>query len=132
MSRVPKLSGSKPKQSKGRKPQKKKAPPKASTKRKRGAADEQVDEVVVAGVTPIGEEAPEEEVKQMPVVEQAIPFSDGITASCLSNLVVISKVGGAEVDLLRSFLKYFATTETFIGAISSKTSFMKRKGGMLL
>lgn len=129
---MPKLSGGKPSRSKGGKGSKPKKTPKSSAKKNKARVDEQVDEVVVAGVTPIGEEAPEEEVRKMPVVEQAIPFADGLTAQCLDNLVVISRVGGQEVDLLKSFLKYFATTETFIGTISSKGSFMKRKAGVLL
>ena len=132
MKSVPRLAGGKPAKGKNAKPAKGKKAPKSTPKRGRSHDVEQADEVVVAGVTPVAEEPSADEVKQMPAVEQAVPFSDGIVAPCLANLVVIPRVGGQEVDLLKSFLKYFGITETFIGAISSKTSFMKRKGGMLL
>lgn len=61
-----------------------------------------------------------------------IPFSDGIVASCLKDLVVIPRIGGQEVELLRGFLKYFSSTELFLGSISNRLSFMKKKGGILL
>lgn len=61
-----------------------------------------------------------------------VPFSDGLVAACLKDLVVIPRVGGSEVDLLKGFLKYFATTELFLGSISNRLSFMKKKGGILL
>ena len=62
----------------------------------------------------------------------AIPFSDGIVASCLNDLIVAPRIESDEVELLREFLIYYASTETFIGTISNKMSFMKKQGGLLL
>lgn len=90
------------------------------------------DEVIVAGVTPVEEAVEEDPLASLATPMQATPFSDGIVASCLSNLVVIPRIGGQEVDLLRSFLSYFVITDTFIGTITMRASFMKKKGGTLL
>lgn len=65
-------------------------------------------------------------------VEKVEPFSDGLVSLKLRDLAVIPRIGGEEVALLRDFLSLFAKTETFIGAIASKTSFMKKTGGRLL
>ena len=132
---MPNLSGGKGKTSKGKKSSKQKVNNQQKSSRKKSGSkrplDESMDEVVVAGVTPPEGDALEETV-QMPAVKQAVSFSDGIVAPCIDGLVAIPRVGGQEVDLLRSFLRYFHITDTFIGNISSKTSFMKRKGGVLL
>lgn len=89
------------------------------------------DENVIAGVTPVEDTDDEPEV-ELPAVELAVPFSDGIVAACLNNLVVIPRIGGQEVDILRSFLHYFVVTDTFIGTITTRASFMRKKGGTLL
>lgn len=62
----------------------------------------------------------------------AVPFSDGIVSKCLEDLVAIPRVGGQDVEVLKGFLNYFHLTGTFIGTISTKSSFMKKKGGILL
>lgn len=78
--------------------------------------------------------------KQVKVVEKvedqntqiAIPFSDGLVSPKFSMFPMLPRVGDTEVDLLKSFLKYFSVTSPYIGTISTKTSFMKKKGGRLL
>ena len=60
------------------------------------------------------------------------PFSDGIVSDKLQGLTVIPRSGGEDIAVLHDFLYLFAKTETFIGTISSKTSFMKKAGGRLL
>lgn len=72
------------------------------------------------------------EESQRPSVAPAEPFIDGIVSPRLRGLAVIPRAGGEEAALLHDFLYLFAKTETFIGAISSKTSFMKKAGGRLL
>ena len=64
-----------------------------------------------------------------PTVE---PFEDDLVSRRLKNLTVIPRAGGEDAALLHDFLYLFAKTETFIGTISSKTSFMKKAGGRLL
>lgn len=65
-------------------------------------------------------------------VSVAEPFEDGLVSAGLRNLPIVPRVGGEEVSILHDFLVLFSKTETFIGAISSKTSFMKKTGGRLL
>lgn len=65
-------------------------------------------------------------------VEIAEPFSDGLVSARLRGLTVIPRRGGEDTSTLHDFLELFSKTETFIGAISSKTSFMKKTGGRLL
>lgn len=62
----------------------------------------------------------------------ATPFSDGIVVARLNNLAFVPRSGGDEVDILRSFLKYYSSSTPFVGTISSKLSFMRKKGGRLL
>lgn len=88
--------------------------------------DSPLDSDTMAEVAPGVLEEPVEKVK-LPE-----PFSDGIVSSCLDGLVTVVRVGGQEVLLLSSFLQYFATTGSYIGAIVTKWSFMKKKGGRLL
>lgn len=116
----------KPEKSKGSKDARRKTKPK-----KNHELEEAEDEAIVAGVTSVDEVTEEPE---SPVVEvvPAIAFSDGLVAPCLKDLVVIPRIGFQEVELLRTFLHYFVITETFIGAISTKSSFMKKRGGVLL
>lgn len=104
-------------------------------KRKKEQQDRQdlQDEEVIIGIT----DPDEEQEEQSPEVEEVsqstvLPFSDGIVASCFENLAVVPRVGGGEVELLRGFLEYFATTESYIGSITNKLSFMKKQGGRLL
>lgn len=67
-----------------------------------------------------------------PKVSIAEPFADGLVSPKLKGLVVVPRVGGEEVTALHDFLEMYARTETYIGTISSKTSFMKKSGGRLL
>ena len=60
------------------------------------------------------------------------PFMDGIVSQALRGITVIPRAGGEDAAILHDFLGLFAKTETFIGAISTKTSFMKKAGGRLL
>lgn len=78
------------------------------------------------------EEINESEVVSEVRVSPAEPFSDGLVSSKLKGLTVVARVGGQEVSVLHDFLELFAKTDTFIGTISSKTSFMKKTGGRLL
>ncbi len=65
-------------------------------------------------------------------VHQAEPFSDGLVSAKLRGLTVIPRVGGEECSVLGDFLVLFSRTEPFIGAVSTKTSYMKKQGGRLL
>lgn len=67
-----------------------------------------------------------------PKVNTAESFADGLVSPKLKGLVVVPRVGGEEVTVLHDFLEMYARTETYIGTISSKTSFMKKSGGRLL
>lgn len=58
-------------------------------------------------------------------------FSDGLVDSRFKNSVVVHSAD-MEVYLLQNFLSYFKETETFIGNINTRTSFMHKKGGRLL
>lgn len=69
-------------------------------------------------------------VQQEPSIAE--PFTDGIVSPRLKGLTVVPRAGGEDVAVLHDFLLLFAKTETFIGAISSKTSFMKKAGGRLM
>lgn len=60
------------------------------------------------------------------------PFSDGLVFARLNGLTMIPRTGDTEVELLREFFKYFASANPFVGNISTKSSFMKKKGGRLL
>ena len=107
---------------------------KGSKKSRRNVAstEQDQDEEVIIGVTAPEEEDEEVDTPQEIVIEKVTPFSDGLVANCLSGLIVVPRVGGDEVDLFKGFLYYFAITEPFIGAVSNKLSFMKKKGGLLL
>ena len=76
----------------------------------------------------------EEEEEQTPakVVSKAEPFTDGIVAACLKNTIAIERVGPEEVELLRAYISDRVTSGTYIGSIYNKSSFMRRKGGLLL
>ena len=90
-------------------------------------------------ITPFSEDASgafdqedeEENVERMELV-MPTPFEDGLVSVAFCNPNVIPKRGGVDVDLLRGFLGYYSTYETYIGGIVSKVSFMKRQGGRLL
>lgn len=69
--------------------------------------------------------------KSVAVVKPA-PYTDGIVSPAIAGLVTVPRVGGAEVSLIHDYLKYLAVTETYIGAITTKWSFMKKRGGRLL
>lgn len=60
------------------------------------------------------------------------PFSDGIVNYKLDGLIVVPRICYQELDPLKQFLKYFATVGFTAGSIYTKSSFMKRKGGVLL
>ena len=118
----------------------KKKTPKTPKKSKKSKDDEQ-DEAVVIGVTDPDEVDEEDDVQEessskskSSVKSTTIvkPFSDGLVASSLSDMIVVPRVGGEEVEILKEFLVYFASTGTFIGTVSNKLSFMKKKGGLLL
>lgn len=117
----------------GGKPKKNKKHPKPNTSKKKKSKVEEPgtdDEVITLDANPVVEPEPAPEAPQ--IVEQAVPFSDGIVAVCLQELIAIPTHDVAEVELFRSFLQYFSSTGSFIGTISSKTSFMKKKGVILL
>lgn len=92
------------------------------------AAEELAEEVY----TPDTPETEERVVPPRQEIERATPFSDGIVAASLADLVMVPHASGSEVELTRGFLRYFAATGTYIGSMSSKLSFMKKKGGTLL
>lgn len=91
------------------------------------ASEELAEEVYVPDTSET-----EERVVPRQEVERATPFSDGIVAASLADLVMVPHASGSEVELTRGFLRYFAATGTYIGSMSSKLSFMKKKGGTLL
>lgn len=100
--------------------------PKKNTRAKMHDDDMPLD----ASVAP--EEEYEEESSNAVIAEMATPFEDGLVHKALSSIPHIPRVGGEETAVLKGFLDLFARTETFIGAIYSKTSFMKKTGGRLL
>ena len=63
---------------------------------------------------------------------KVVPFADGLISARLNGLVIIPRAGGEEVELLRGFLRHFASAAPFAGNIVSKASFMRKKGGRLL
>lgn len=65
-------------------------------------------------------------------VATVMPFEDGLVNVGLRGLPTTPRTGGEEISVLHDFLILFSKTETFVGAISSKTSFMKKTGGRLL
>lgn len=71
-------------------------------------------------------------VNSIPEAHKISPFVDGLVSARLNGLVIIPRVGGEEVELLRGFLRHFSTAAPFAGNIVSKTSFMRKKGGRLL
>lgn len=95
----------------------------------RGAVDE--DDAVLNPGVDYAEDMAETGENEV-TVEPVEPFSDGLVSARLRGLVVIPRMGGEDVAALHDFLELFAKTEPFIGAISSKTSFMKKTGGRLL
>lgn len=129
---MPKLSAKQKKTGGPTKGKKRSAPVPKKQEKKHPPVEE--DEIIDVDSPIVEEEEREPEATPMArtAMEVAVPFSDGIAAASLKDLVVILRDGGQEVAFLRSFLRYFATTETFIGSVSSKLSFMKKKGGTLL
>ena len=87
----------------------KKKTPKKSKKSK----DDEQDEAVVIGVTDPDEVDEEDDVQEessskskSSVKSTTIvkPFSDGLVASSLSDMIVVPRVGGEEVEILKEFL----------------------------
>lgn len=108
------------------------APPKNKGKSKplKKVPSVEDDEIIIPGDS-------SEEIEEVPAtVKQSVqlvePFSDGIVSACLNNITIIPRVGNQETDVLRGFLKHFSVSGTFIGNVSSRLSFMKKKGGLLL
>lgn len=65
-------------------------------------------------------------------VARAEPFNGDVVHPSLKGLLVIPRLAGAEGDVVKGFLRYYSLTTLFIGTITTRTSFMHKKGGVLL
>lgn len=58
-------------------------------------------------------------------------FSDGLVSSRFREVVVPTTCYGSREQLVRGFMSYFQS-EIYVGSIVTQSSYMKRKGGVLL
>lgn len=96
------------------------------SRRKQGYDDEDMP------LTPDVAAEAEEETEHFAESLKAEPFEDGLVSRQFRGLAIVPRVGGEECSILADFLLHFSRTGPFIGAISQKTSYMKKQGGRLL
>lgn len=66
------------------------------------------------------------------VASLAEPMQGDVVSPALISVLIVPRIAGEELNPLKGFLKYYSITGIYIGSIVSKTSFMHKKGGILL
>lgn len=65
-------------------------------------------------------------------IQLAQPMQGDVVSPTLASVLIVPRIAGEELATLKGFLRYYTLTGIYVGSIVSKTSFMRKKGGVLL